>query len=74
LIAGLPDGIFSNKKSQFGQIFEGLVMDVVGIFYVYFVYFTAIWYISWPLGTVCVNLVYFWYFGTKNNLAALFDM
>jgi hypothetical protein len=30
--SGLPDGIFSNQKYQFGSIFEGIVMDHVGIF------------------------------------------
>jgi hypothetical protein len=30
---GLPDGLFS-KKSQFGEILEGLGMEIVGIFYV----------------------------------------
>jgi hypothetical protein len=29
--AGLPDGLFSNQKSQFGKIFEGLVMSDAGI-------------------------------------------
>jgi hypothetical protein len=28
----LPDGIFSNQKSKFGQILEGLAMEDVGIF------------------------------------------
>jgi hypothetical protein len=32
-LSGLPDGIFSNQKSQFGLISEGLVMEDVGIFY-----------------------------------------
>jgi hypothetical protein len=30
---GLPDGLFSNQKYFFGLIFEGLVMESVGIFY-----------------------------------------
>jgi hypothetical protein len=49
-------------------------MDVVGIFNVKLVYFTAIWYILWPFGMVCVNLVYFAHFGifwTNKNLATL---
>jgi hypothetical protein len=29
---GLPDGIFSNQKSQFGLILEGLAIEDVGIF------------------------------------------
>jgi hypothetical protein len=29
---GLPDGLFSNQKSKFGYIFDGLAMEEVGIF------------------------------------------
>jgi hypothetical protein len=32
-LSGLPDGISSNQKSQFGKILEGLGMEKVGIFY-----------------------------------------
>jgi hypothetical protein len=48
-------------KSQFGQIFKGLIMEDAGIFLVirpilpqfgifcgHLVYFVAIWYILWP--------------------------
>jgi hypothetical protein len=53
--AGLPDGLFSNQKSQFGYILEGLAMENLGIFYEHLVYlfyghwkyFMAIWYILW---------------------------
>jgi hypothetical protein len=38
----LPDGIFSNQKSNFGQILEGLGMKKVGIFYGLLEYITAI--------------------------------
>jgi hypothetical protein len=30
---GLPDGLFSNQKYQFGYILEGLRMENAGIFY-----------------------------------------
>jgi hypothetical protein len=30
---GLPDGVFSNQKSQFGYTLEGLELEKVGIFY-----------------------------------------
>jgi hypothetical protein len=30
--AGLPDGFFSNQKSKFGQILEGLRWENVDIF------------------------------------------
>jgi hypothetical protein len=28
---GLPDGLFSNKKSKFGSILEGIAMQNLGI-------------------------------------------
>jgi hypothetical protein len=34
-------------------------MEDVGIFYYYFVYFTAIWYMLWPFGIFYDYLVYF---------------
>jgi hypothetical protein len=46
---GLPDGLVSNQKSQFGYILEGLAMDDTGIFYSNSVYFMALWYILWTL-------------------------
>jgi hypothetical protein len=39
---GLPDGIFSNQKSQFGYILEGLAMEDVGILYGHLVFFVVI--------------------------------
>jgi hypothetical protein len=45
LEAGLPDGIISNQKSQFGSISEGLAMEDVCILSGHLVYFTAILYI-----------------------------
>jgi hypothetical protein len=57
---GLPDGIFSNQKSQFGWILECLAMKYVGKFHDHLVYFTAnrifygyIWYILWSFGIFC---------------------
>jgi hypothetical protein len=41
--SGLPDGLFSNQKSQFGQILDGLRWENVDIFYVHLEYFTDIW-------------------------------
>jgi hypothetical protein len=47
----LPAGLFSNQKSQFGQILEGLAMvdvDILGpfrLFYGQMVHFVVIWYI-----------------------------
>jgi hypothetical protein len=65
--AGLPDGLFSNKKSQFGFVLEGLAMENLGILYDHLVYFTAIGNILWPFGI----FLPFWVFCTKKNLAAL---
>jgi hypothetical protein len=31
-IPGLPDGIFSNRKSQFGSILEGLRLENIGMY------------------------------------------
>jgi hypothetical protein len=55
--SGLPDGIFSNQKYQFGYILRGLSMHDVGIFYGRLVYLPAIWYILLPFGIFCDNLV-----------------
>jgi hypothetical protein len=40
--AGLPDGIFSYQKSQFGYILEAQGIEIVGIFYSHLEYFTVI--------------------------------
>jgi hypothetical protein len=39
---GLPDDAFSNYKSRFGYILEGLGMENVGIFNGHMEYLTAI--------------------------------
>jgi hypothetical protein len=77
--AGLPDGFFSNQRSQFGKILEGLAMGNLGTFYNHLVYVKAIGNIFWPFGIFCGNLVYFvgiWYIFprfvcAKKNLATL---
>jgi hypothetical protein len=69
LTNGLPDGIFSYQKSQFGYILEGLWLKNIGFFSYHLKYFMgirsfsghleyyiAIWYTLWPL----VNLVVIW--------------
>jgi hypothetical protein len=53
----LPDGLFSNQKSQFDYILEGFRMENAVIFYGHLEYSTAIWYILWPFG----NVVVIWY-------------
>jgi hypothetical protein len=40
---GLPDDWFSNQKSQFGNILEGLAMENLCIFIDFLVYFVVIW-------------------------------
>jgi hypothetical protein len=44
-VAGLPDGIFLNQKSQVGYILESLRIETFGIFHAHLEYVTAIWYI-----------------------------
>jgi hypothetical protein len=64
----LPDGLFSNQKSQFEYILEGLAMENLGIFYHHLVCFSAIGNILWPFGILRGNLAYFplfWYFGPR---------
>jgi hypothetical protein len=55
----LPDGLFSNQKSKFRKILEGLAMEDVGIIYGPLVHFTVFSYILWTFVIVCGNLVYF---------------
>jgi hypothetical protein len=61
--AGLPDGLFSNQKSQFWSNLEGLGMEKVVIFFDHLEDFMAIWYKLWSFGKVCGLLVYFLRFG-----------
>jgi hypothetical protein len=60
---GLPDGLFSNQKSNFGKILEGHAMEDDGIFYGHSVHFTVFWDILWAFGVISSNLVYFSRFG-----------
>jgi hypothetical protein len=55
---------FQTKKSQFGEILEGLSMEEVCIFYGHLVYLNVIWYSLWSFGTFYGHLVCFiviWY-------------
>jgi hypothetical protein len=61
----LPDGLFSNQKSKFGSILEGIEMEHIGIFYGHLEYIMAIWYIIWPFGGILVY--YFTRFGILYN-------
>jgi hypothetical protein len=40
---GVPDGLFSNQKSRFGKILEGLRLKIVDVFYGHWEYFKEIW-------------------------------
>jgi hypothetical protein len=63
--SGLPDGLFSNQKSKYGEILEVLAMEDVVIFNGHLVHFTVFCYILLTYGIVRGNLVYFlpfWYF------------
>jgi hypothetical protein len=69
---GLPDGLFSNRKSQFGLILEGFRLDwkilwPFGISYIDSGYFMTIGYILYSFGTFFPVLVSC----TKKNLATL---
>jgi hypothetical protein len=64
---GLPDGMFSDQKSQIVYILESLGLENVGTY----TYIMVIWYILWPFGIFYGHLVYFmaiwnilWPFGT----------
>jgi hypothetical protein len=64
LKTGLPDGLFSNQKSQilvnFGGPLNGKLWYIFwpfGIFYGHLEYFMGIWYNLWPFGIVCGHLV-----------------
>jgi hypothetical protein len=59
----LPDGLFSNPKSQFGLILECLKLDNVNKFYGHLDYFADLWDILWQFGTFCVHLVLIFCFG-----------
>jgi hypothetical protein len=52
----LPDGFFSDQKSQFGWFLENLEMENVVINSGHFEYFTTIGYILWSFG----NFVVIW--------------
>jgi hypothetical protein len=56
--AGLPDGLVSDRKYQFGYIFEGPEVDIVGIFCAHlWEYTTAALYIFVSFG-ICVAVWY----------------
>jgi hypothetical protein len=59
--AGLPDGLFSNQKSQFGKILEGHRLENIDTFNCHLKYYQPIWYIL-RFGKFCVNLVRFFLF------------
>jgi hypothetical protein len=49
---------------------EGLAKEDVGIFYRYWVYFTAIWYPLWTIGTY-IEVTFLRFGCSKKNLATL---
>jgi hypothetical protein len=58
VVAGLPDGIFTNQKSKFVKILEGLRIGNFGIFYGDLEYFTAVRCILWPGNVVEIRYVF----------------
>jgi hypothetical protein len=72
--SGLPDGLFSNQKSQFGKILVGLRLENVDIVCGHLEYFTDVWDFYDHL----LHFVFIWYMVypvlvsyTKKNLASL---
>jgi hypothetical protein len=57
-VPGLPDGIFSNQKSQIGYILKGRGMVYVGRFYGCLEYYKVIWQMLWSFGMYIL-----WLFG-----------
>jgi hypothetical protein len=69
-MSGLPDGLFSNQKYQFGYILEGPWYGKCWTFYAHLKYFRAILKILWQFGTVLVKFDIFfpfWYVWTEQN-------
>jgi hypothetical protein len=66
-LAGLPDGLFSNQKSQFGNTFQGIRLENVEIFYGRLEHFMNIRDILPTFGTFCVHLVHFSSFGIMHQ-------
>jgi hypothetical protein len=65
---GLPDGIFSYQKSQFGYMLEGLEMENVGIFYGHLKYVTSTGRFFVRLKIFGRHLIYFppfWYIAPR---------
>jgi hypothetical protein len=58
--SGLPDGSFSNQKSQFGKNFQGLRLENVDIFYGHLEYLMDIWDIL-HMTIHLVHFVFIWY-------------
>jgi hypothetical protein len=54
-VPGLPDGLFSNQKSQFGGKLQGGRLENVDIFNGHLEYF------SWILYDHLAHLVFIWY-------------
>jgi hypothetical protein len=50
---------FQTKNPNLGNLWGGLGIENVGLFYDHLEYFTVIWYNFWPFGTVCGHFVYF---------------
>jgi hypothetical protein len=57
----LPDGIFSDQKSQFGFILGGFENKNVCVFYGHLEFFKATWFVC----TFDAHFVVTWYFFTR---------
>jgi hypothetical protein len=64
--SGLPVGFFSCQKSQIGLLCRAMEWKIL-------VYFTAMWYILYPIGMLCGYLVHFcqfWHVAPKKSGSA----
>jgi hypothetical protein len=62
-VTGLPDGLFSNRKSQFLVKFGGLGIQNIVTFYGHLEYITAIWYNLQPFAISLWPFGIFFHFG-----------
>jgi hypothetical protein len=53
--------VYFNSKNPIWVNFEVPWNGKFWYFFGYLEYFTAIWYILWPLGRFCGLLLHFWY-------------
>jgi hypothetical protein len=64
----LPDGLFSNQKSQFGKIFEGLSLENLAIFYGQYDFLRKFGIFLRPFGTILYSFgTFIWFYQEKSG-------